>query len=330
MWPDHGSFSCSARRMNSSSGRSSSPSRRTSATAARRAARLDPLRAVRGQRRGERVPARRRHRRTSTPGSASSARAWVSQRNAMLGDSSPRRSIASTSAGDRVAQPCDLVRRRPEEGKRDVGAAEVGRDVVDDVADRPVGREAHVAQVQLERLLSEHDLAREVDGRGEAVELGRRAREPHARRAAVAEQLLAGLAHRGLVERLARVDVPADGLVPAPAVLLVLRPALQEHLAPRVDEQHVHRADRQPRALGGVARLRADDSAGLVVDVQALVVRLAHGSTPSSGRAPASTLRAGLTPGGAAAGAALRRPRARRTECRSRGRRGPGVPGRGP
>ena len=38
--------------------------------------------------------------RTSTPGSASSARAWVSQRKAMLGDSSPRRSSASTSAGD--------------------------------------------------------------------------------------------------------------------------------------------------------------------------------------------------------------------------------------
>ena len=100
--------------------------------------------------------------------------------------------------------------------------------------------------------------------------------EAHARRAPVAEQLLARLAQCRLVVSLARAHVPADRLVPAVPVLLVGGPALQQQLAPGVHQQHVDRAQHEPRALGRLAPPRADDAPLRVVHAERLVVRLRH------------------------------------------------------
>ncbi len=110
MWPDHGSPSCSARRMKRSSSPSGPPSRRTAATAAR--AETGSVTSSRGRSR-ERLldagPADGRHPGIladsgrvpgQTEGRRRSSRAWASQRKAMLGASSPRASIPSTSPGE--------------------------------------------------------------------------------------------------------------------------------------------------------------------------------------------------------------------------------------
>src|SRR6185503_14220390 len=95
----------------------------------------------------------------------------------------------------------------PEAFERDVRPPEVAGDVIDDVAQPSAGDEPHVTQVQLERLATEHDRLAEVARREPALEVGGVGRQQDAWRGAVSEQLLAGLAPRGRVEALARVDV---------------------------------------------------------------------------------------------------------------------------
>jgi phenylacetate-CoA ligase len=172
----------------------------------------------------------------------------------------------------------DLVGLRLEAVERHVRPPEVARHVIDDVARGAVGRDPYVTHVEQQPLAPEHRLVLQPGG----LELGREALrrdEPHARRAPVAEQLLARLANSGGVEILAGVDVAADRLVPAPAVLLVRRAALQQHLAARVHQQEVDRTHRQARALRLVARPCTDHTPGRVVDVYRLGVGLRHAAS---------------------------------------------------
>ena len=156
MCPDQGSFSCSARRMNSSS---RPPARRVAE------ARAPPPRAAR--------PSATAHGRVAAEGArevfpaghgagprARAARSRVGQPQVgHVGRELAREQQPVDLGRRRVAQARDLVRLRSEAVERDVGAAEVAGHVVDHVADsRAARREPHVAQVELERLAAEDDL----------------------------------------------------------------------------------------------------------------------------------------------------------------------------
>ena len=261
----------------------------------------------------ERARARSSQPVTAEPASASSA----------LGVGEPeerhvRRELAARQQGVHlrrggVAQARDLVGLRPEAVERHVGAPEVARHVVDDVADpRAARHEPHVPQVELERRPPEDDLR----GRGRRWRGVGRAPPRRARAAPAARPRPRRAPRPPRAPRPRRTSRPRPrGRPPScPSARRSPCPPGAAAAAPRPSRSRAGRSPRRPRAASAWprARGRAPDHAALrVEDADALLVRLRHARAPQDSAA--------------AAGGGRRRRRGRRRGRRWRARTGRGA-----
>ena len=185
----------------------------------------------------------------------------------------------------------------------------------------PAGRDAHVAQVQLQADAAQDHRRGEVDA-AQRVRVDRSFSASTTRDEAGSSNSSSPASRTMVASNSSPAPTcPPTDLSQRPPFSLSAGPPLQQDAPVAVEEQRVHRAHRQARALGLVAGLRPHDTSVGVVDVQELVVRV--GSHPrmlpssllaiGSRRRPPPSLRhgcrGGLIPARTCASAAWRPPR---------------------